>query len=121
MAKQFNVLIFLVAHPKKNQNGKYNFSNDDVSGSSNITNLVDVVLRYDEPSNRSEEEEDHPDRVLQVFKNRLTGRLKTDGIGLFYQESSRRISENKYTFDWELGWEQSDFVPAFGMEEVPFD
>ena len=121
MAKQFNVLIFLVAHPKKNQNGKYNFSNDDVSGSSNITNLVDVVLRYDEPSNRSEEEEDHPDRVLQVFKNRLTGRLKTDGIGLFYQESSRRISENKCTFDWELGWEQSDFVPAFGMEEVPFD
>ena len=121
MAKQFNVLIFLVAHPKKNQNGKYNFSNDDVSGSSNITNLVDVVLRYDEPSNRSEEEEDHPDRVLQVFKNRLTGRLKTDGIGLFYQESSRRISENKCTFDWELGWEQSDLVPAFGMEEVPFD
>jgi hypothetical protein len=116
------VLIFLVAHPKKNQSGKYDFSNDDVAGSSNITNLVDVVLRYDEPSRKSDDEEEHPERVLQVFKNRLTGRLKTDGIGLYYQESSRRISESPNAFDWDLGWESKDdgFLNA-GDEEVPFD
>lgn len=102
IAKKYNVLIFLVAHPKKNPSGKFDFSNDDVAGSSNITNLVDVVLRYDSPSSFSEE--DHPDRVLQVFKNRLTGKLNIKGIGLYYQESSKRISENKI-FDWPLGWE----------------
>lgn len=123
MAKQLNVVVFLVAHPKKNQTGKYNFSNDDVAGSSNITNLVDVVLRYDEPSKKPAEDEEgeRPERVLQVFKNRLTGRLKVDGIGLYYQESSRRISEDRYTFDWELGWEDDCFTPTgSGEEEVPF-
>jgi RecA-family ATPase len=122
IAKQFNVLVFLVAHPKKNQTGKYNFSNDDVAGSSNITNLVDVVLRYDEPSWKSDDEEEHPERVLQVFKNRLTGKLCTDGIGLYYQESSRRISEDRHTFDWELGWESPEqtFKSATD-EEIPFD
>ena len=122
IAKQFNVLIFLVAHPKKNQSGKYNFTNDDVSGSSNITNLVDVVLRYDSPDKVPEEGEPHPDRVLQVFKNRLTGKLKTDGIGLYYQESSKRISESNRTFDWELGWEKGE-ASAKSIEEIeiPFD
>lgn len=122
IAKRFNVLIFLVAHPKKNQSGKYNFSNDDVAGSSNITNLVDVVLRYDIPpkSEDEEENEEHPDRVLQIYKNRLTGKIDTHGIGLYYQESSRRISEDRHCFDWSLGWETDTFIPA-NKEEIPFD
>lgn len=123
IAKQFNVLIFLIAHPKKNQSGKYNFTNDDVAGSSNITNLVDVVLRYDTPNKNEETDEDtpRPDRVLQVFKNRLTGKVKLDGIGLYYQESSRRISEDKMTFDWELGWESECFTSKIEQMEIPFD
>lgn len=124
IAKRFNVLIFLIAHPKKNQSGKYNFNNDDVAGSSNITNLVDVVLRYDLPAKQEEDsEESRPNRVLQVFKNRLNGKLCTDGIGLYYQESSKRISQDKHKFDWELGWESGYIMPRddFGQEEVPFD
>ena len=125
IAKQFNVLIFLIAHPKKNPSGKYTFTNDDVAGSSNITNLVDVVLRYDSPSKGEEIDDDasRPDRVLQVFKNRLTGKVKTDGIGLYYQESSKRISEDKMTFDWELGWEDECFFSFRAAEEmeIPFD
>lgn len=121
IAKQFNVLIFLIAHPKKNQSGKYNFCNDDVAGSSNITNLVDVVLRYDEPENRGDDSENRPDRVLQVFKNRLTGKLCTGGIKLYYQEASKRISENKEVFDWELGWEDACFSTTQEQLEIPFD
>ena len=122
IAKRFNVLIFLIAHPKKNQSGKYNFTNDDVAGSSNITNLVDVVLRYDVPEKRDEEsEEPRPHRVLQVFKNRLTGKLCTDGIGLYYQESSRRISEDSHTFDWNLGWETITETKTQEELEIPFD
>lgn len=116
IAKQFNVLIFLVAHPKKNQSGKYEFNNDDVAGSSNITNLVDVVLRYDVPVKSDNEEK--PDRLLQVFKNRLTGRLCTNGIGLYYDEASRRISANS-DFKWEVGWENACFTSA-KSEDVPF-
>lgn len=123
IAKQFNVLIFLIAHPKKNQSGKYTFTNDDVAGSSNITNLVDVVLRYDAPNHEQEydDETPRPDRVLQVYKNRLTGKVKLDGIGLYYQESSKRISEDKMTFDWELGWESECFTSKIEQMEIPFD
>lgn len=124
MAKRFNVLIFLIAHPKKNQSGKYTFSNDDVAGSSNITNLVDVVLRYDIPEKKEEETPDpKPSRVLQVFKNRLTGRLCIDGIGLYYEESSRRISEDSHDFKWKLGWEDPECEDFVNIEEIelPFD
>lgn len=123
IAKRFNVLIFLIAHPKKVQNGKQTFSNDDVSGSSNITNLVDVVLRYDVPEKKKDSEEDLPPRTLQVFKNRLTGKLCIDGIGLYYQEASRRIAETDTPegFKWSLGWEANeDGFSDVGDMEIPF-
>ena len=44
IAVRLNVAIILVAHPRKS-NGQ-DFSNDDVSGSSDITNKVDVVMSY---------------------------------------------------------------------------
>ena len=103
MAKRFNVLIILVAHPKK-RNGTL-FNNDDVAGSSNITNLADVVLRYDTPPQENPMEYS---RMLQVTKNRLTGRVDFKGIGLYFEDSSKRISESQFDFDWEYGWTRLD-------------
>lgn len=100
MAKRFNVLILLVAHPRKAVSGKKEFSNDDVAGSSNITNLVDVVMKY------SRSEDDRCDSVLNVFKNRLTGRYPKDGsIPLYFEEASKRISDTAGMFGWDAGWE----------------
>jgi hypothetical protein len=81
-----------------------------------------VVLRYDVPDKRDDEDEStRPPRVLQVFKNRLTGKLCIDGIGLYYQESSRRISEDNHTFDWSLGWETAEDFRTAEELEIPFD
>ena len=44
IAKKYNVIVLLVAHPRKHQGTL--FENDDVAGSANITNLADVVIRY---------------------------------------------------------------------------
>lgn len=101
MAKKYNVLIFLIAHPRKSTGN--DFGNDDVAGSSNITNLVDVVLKYSRPKEKDGEQA-WCDRLLTVHKNRLTGRINRDGIGLYYQECSKRISEDQNGFDWDLGW-----------------
>lgn len=99
MAKRFNCLIILVAHPKK-MGAQKEFSNDDVSGSSNITNLVDVVIKY------SRSKDDSCDSRLNVYKNRLTGKFTPkEGIPLWFQESSKRISEISGKFDWFMGWE----------------
>ncbi|MBR1634103.1 MAG: AAA family ATPase [Lachnospiraceae bacterium] len=122
MAKQYNAVIFLIAHPRKKQ--AFGFDNDDVAGSSNITNLVDVVLRYSRPKGK-DIPPDTMDRELTVFKNRLTGQTNRNGIKLFFQPESKRIAESTYAFDWEMGWEehyeQMEFTPVPDGVKLPFD
>jgi len=95
IARAYNVVIFLVAHPRKRKGDATDFDADDVMGSGNITNAVDVVLNYD----TSPDKFGKPDRILSVKKNRLTGDLD-DGIGLWYDPASKRISERKDDFSW---------------------
>lgn len=116
MAKKFNVVIILIAHPKK-YNG--DFENDSVSGSSNITNLVDTVMVY---SRAREDNSTNADSVLRVTKNRLTGKYTPEnGIPLFFEESSKRISES-LDFSWETGWEQTAVNTDIHAEpNLPFE
>lgn len=104
MAKRYNVLVMLIAHPRKRTGA--NFSNDDIAGSANITNLADVVLRHSKPEKDAVANlKDAPDRELQVWKNRLTGRTEK-GIFLYYDERSRRLTDSN-KFDWKLEWERN--------------
>ena len=114
MAKQFNVVVMLVAHPRKKQ--VEDFDNDDVAGSSNVTNLVDVVMRYSRPTGK-EIPKDTDQRILTVLKNRLTGKTNRKGIELFYEQGSRRISEDSTKFDWTLGWESEREQQGFRVAE----
>lgn len=118
LAQNYNVLILLVAHPRKRTMVGAQVDNDDVAGSANITNLAHVVLHFTTPSNS----ETDCDRVLRVLKNRNTGRISMDGIPLWYEESSKRLSEHKGIFDWAYGWEtdKGGFADADDYSEVPF-
>jgi archaellum biogenesis ATPase FlaH len=124
LAKQYNVIILLIVHPRKTINGEY-FRNDDVAGSSNITNLADVVLRYAKPKNDPDNPDSDPaDRILQITKNRLNGRLNFDGIKLWYEDESKRISESHF-FNWPMGWESHPEGAPEGFtddntDEIPF-
>jgi hypothetical protein len=91
------VIIFLIAHPRKRKGDGGDFDADDVMGSGNITNAVDVVLNYDIGPKKFDD--GSPDRVLSVQKNRLTGEL-TNGINLWYDPASKRISERRSDFSW---------------------
>lgn len=117
IARKYNILVFLVAHPRKRSG--MNFSNDDVAGSSNITNLAGVVLRYMKPM---EDDADPPDRYLQVWKNRLTGKLNK-GIRLYYHDPSKRIAGEGDGFSWKCGWEKAEPEEFHSAddEEIPFD
>jgi len=95
MARKYNVIIFLIAHPRKRRGDGGDFDADDVMGSGNITNAVDVVLNYDTGPDKF----DKPDRILSVKKNRISGDL-SDGIDMWYDPASKRISENKEDFSW---------------------
>jgi len=86
-AKQYDVAVILVAHPKKS---KDNFDNDSVSGSADITNAVDVVINYERAAKEHSQEYDSK---VTITKNRLTGRLVTseNAIKLIYSGCSKRI------------------------------
>jgi hypothetical protein len=92
----YNVIIFLIAHPRKRRGDGTDFDADDVMGSGNITNAVDVVLNYD---TGPEQFGGQPDRILSVKKNRLTGDLG-NGISLWYDPASKRISDKALDFSW---------------------
>jgi predicted ATP-dependent serine protease len=121
MAKQYDVIIILVVHPRKKQLQK--FDNDDVSGSSNITNLADVVLNY---VKAKDNEESEADSWVQITKNRFGGITDYSGIPLYYEPASKRISEGRHIFSWVLGWNaeaqnaSDGFEQADDDEEVPF-
>lgn len=107
MATKHQAIIFLVAHPRKA--GLQEFRNDDISGSGHIADLASVIIRYDEPR----KDEDPGDRLLQVTKNRLTGKVDYKGTPLWYEESSKRISDAQGKFDWHYGWESMNAPDGF--------
>lgn len=119
LSKALQVVIVLIAHPRKRaNNSKYVFENDDVSGSGDITNKVDTIISYDKPKDSDSISENH--RILRVTKNRLWGWLTK--IDLFYSDESRRTSEDandfsrNYLGNNDNAWQEVDNVP----NDIPF-
>lgn len=110
IALKYNVVVILVAHPRKTQmDGKpgAELGNDDVSGSSDITNRVDLVMAYSRNYGKTNPDDTmQADSRLSVTKNRLTGKLtqKGKGIDLFYSQKSKRIS-SVLSKDKSYGWQ----------------
>lgn len=116
IATKYDVAVLLVAHPKKTQG---DFSNDDVSGSGDITNRVDVVMSYSRPK---DDDVDH-DGELIITKNRLTGILvwPKDPIRLSYSKKSRRITSARYGEPLRrYAWESQQWVDLDDGVQLPF-
>lgn len=123
MAKCLQVAVILVVHPRKNRFG--NDDTDEVSGSADITNKVDIVMTYKRNLTSFEDAE----RAVTISKNRLTGKLAVgeNAIPLHYDEASKRICENKADFIKPYGWEKDEngFVQITQEQaeqmEIPFE
>jgi len=111
IAKAYNMVIVLVAHPRKSN---YEFDNDDVSGSADITNRVDVVMSYDRDKTRNQNDL----RVLKITKNRMTGHL--GDMDLYFSDFSKRISDTPNEFT--KFYLKSEFMKVTDemMEDIPF-
>ena len=104
IAIKYDVVIILIAHPRKTNT---EFSNDDVSGSSDITNKVDIVMSYQ----RVDDSTEYNGR-LTVTKNRLGGKYAVgeNAINLLYSERTKRIyskSSKQCKYGWDI--EYNDF------------
>ena len=114
-AKGFNAIIMLVAHPKKGDSD----DNDAISGSGDITNRANLVLRYQRKSKKPEEENQS---LIKITKNRTTGRLDWDGIEVEYEPISMRIHEPGTEIESFLKLpEEADWIQADdSLEDIPF-
>ena len=93
IARKYNVVILLVAHPKKGEE----FTNDMVSGSGDITNAVDVVMAY-----RRKDNADYHSEII-VTKNRINGVCigSNNPVKLIYGTKTKRIVEyGKNVFEY---------------------
>ena len=104
IAIKYDVAIILVAHPRKSGKDESGdtFDNDFVSGSSNITDRVDIVLNYSRAKG-----EDGCDSKLQIGKSRLVGVLKLgkDAIPLRYEAKTKRVLGCRM-LEKHYGWEK---------------
>lgn len=114
IALKHNVLILLVAHKRKNNFSKN--ENDEVSGSGDITNLALITLAYEK-----DKDLDDSQRILKVSKNRLFGKVNTNGWILDFDEKSKRIYGYGDDVNHDFGWDKQfdGFVDM--EEETPFD
>lgn len=114
IAVRYNVVVLLVAHPKKTE-GKVT-DNDAVFGSSDITNRSDLVLSYV----KNPEGETQGGKVF-VLKNRMTGKLALgeSAVAMEYEPSSKRIYQAGSSPSYQYGWERisAEFDPA---ADLPF-
>lgn len=107
IAVKYDVVVVLVAHPRKS---KDRFVNDDVMGSGDITNRVDIVMSYSRNDNPASE----CDSKLAITKNRLTGRItrKDQEIMLYYSGATKRI-KSVSTPERMYGWERDVEIEGF--------
>lgn len=121
LAKLHNIVILLVVHPRKG----FEASNDEISGSADITNKADVVMWYNRVKPEAGEEPREDERKLLVTKNRLTGKLTSakNEIYLYYDEASKRIVGEGQGFKREYGWaaDKQGFTTVYDDEPLPFE
>lgn len=117
MADTYQVLIILVAHSRKTNGSSFN--NDDIFGSSEIVNRVDLVMSYSRPEQKEDGSVKHNSELI-VSKNRLTSDLITpkNPVKLIYSVSTKRVVEIGCT-DKKFRWEnfmQSPSQPQLSGE-----
>ena len=116
IALKYNVLILLVTHKRKNSFSKD--ENDEVSGSGDISNLATVTLAYEKGKDL-----DNSQRILKVSKNRLFGKVNTNGWILDFDEKSKRIYGYGDDLNHDYGWDKQSngFVSMGSDDDTPFD
>ena len=105
IARTFNVVLVLVAHMRKNNSNRN--GNDEVAGSSDISNLASITLMYEKDKELSPDQ-----RRLKVWKNRLFGYTNSEGYIMDYDEKSKRIYGAGDNPNMEYGWYVPEFEPA---------
>ena len=116
-AKTFDVLVFLVAHPKKT--GAVSLTSEDVSGSQDIVNLGHYLISVHRYTDEEKEgvkgkngdflrgyEPKMTDSVIRVLKNRITG-SQNFNVELYFDVPSYRFYTDTQELWFRYKWNKS--------------
>lgn len=101
-ARNYQVVIHLVAHPRKMEFVK-RLSKMDVAGSGDITNLADYVIATHRVTNTEKDEGCEFDSLLDLFKNRSYGH-QDKTVSLKFDNKSKRMYGNEDDLYKEFAW-----------------
>ena len=127
-AKQENVHILLVCHPRKEQSFQL-LRKESIAGTANLTNLCDnLLISHRVGSDFERRAKDFFgsekvaemmdfDVVMEIAKNRSMGIVDTI-IGLYYEKESRRI-KNDMAENIVYGWDDAPPVYDAELDDLP--
>ncbi len=115
LAVRHRIAVLLVAHPRKTQNAA---TIDDVAGSGDIGNRVDVSMCYSRPPSGDES----CDGMVSILKDRNNGRVTRSGdeVRLIYSTATKRITSMGQRGPRIYGWAKDEFVTMPETEDLPF-
>lgn len=127
-ASKYDVVVVLIAHPKKTADMTSDVSMYDISGSSNIINLAIRSIGLRRVSKKEKEDPRSEwgkyDVVLTIIKDRLFGKQDIQ-IGLWYDNRSRRFYTDYEEYDRKFAWDDRnyfdklEYVDRSYVEEFP--
>ena len=104
-AVKYRAHVVLISHPRKRNKGNQEFTNDDVAGSANITNVADSVMNIANTN-------------ISITKNREFG--DTGKIYCSYDPANRRIFQTSVGENIVYGWDHSNLnLPLNEVESYP--
>lgn len=111
LAQQLDVVVMLVAHPRKSTNATRELTQDSISGAKDIVNLADMLFVY---TRHSDQEKAKYPRRLNLLKNRRNGILLEGKAGVYlgYDSKSNRIGETKQDIE-------RDYLKGYAPEVEP--
>ena len=128
-AKKYNVLVFLVAHPRKT--GEIRVTKEDIAGSGNIVNLAHMVFSVHRYTAKEKEGETNTrnqyikgkqpiseDSCVEVLKNHITGILPL--VKLYFDYPSYRFYKKPSELWFRYGWNK-DTNPIRTDDPNPHD
>jgi twinkle protein len=122
-AKKFDVHVHVVAHPRK---VKGRVTKMDVAGTGDITNLADNVFSVHRITPDDKEDKEFKDfydcdSILDIFKNRFSGRQEIS-IGMKFSEPSKRFytPKDEAYLRKEFGWIKKGDAYEEDEEKCPF-
>lgn len=125
-AREYQVAVVLVCHPRKYDNGQ-EMDIYDIAGSSNIVNLAHRTIGLRRVTEKDRQNlgrvPDHKkklmeyDVIMTIIKDRMFGRQNID-CGIFYDDVSRRFYTNDEEYDYQYSWDTENHGEKLRSEKV---